>query len=142
MDKATQGDTVRVHYSGQLEDGTVFDTSEDRDPLEFTIGEGQVIPGFEGAVRGMRPGDAKTATIPMDDAYGAVRDELVFQVERDRFPDDVDPEPGRRIEVQSPDGQAHAATIREVEPDSVTLDLNHPLAGHELTFDIRLVEIV
>lgn len=141
MATAKQGDTVRVHYAGRLEDGTVFDSSEDKDPLEFTIGESQVIPGFESAVEGMSPGDEKTETIPVDEAYGPVREDLRFEVDRDRFPEDVDPEVGRMVEVKDPEGSTHAATITEVEDGRVTLDLNHPLAGHDLTFDIRLVEI-
>ncbi|MDX1660558.1 MAG: peptidylprolyl isomerase [Gemmatimonadota bacterium] len=141
MGTAEQGDTVKVHYSGRLEDGSVFDSSEGKDPLEFTIGESQVIPGFESAVEGMDEGEEKTATIPVDEAYGPVRDELRFEVDRDRFPDDVDPEVGRMVEVKDPDGGTHAATITEVEADSVTLDLNHPLAGHDLTFEIRLIEV-
>lgn len=141
MDTAKQGDTVKVHYAGRLEDGRVFDSSEDRDPLEFTIGESQVIPGFESAVEGMTEGQEKMATVPVEEAYGPVRDDLRFEVERDRFPDDIDPEVGRMVEVKGPDGQTHAAAITGVEDGAVTLDLNHPLAGHDLTFEIRLVEI-
>lgn len=141
MDTAKQGDKVKVHYAGRLEDGSVFDSSEGKDPLEFTIGESQVIPGFESAVEGMSEGQEKTTEIPVDDAYGPVRDELQFEVERDRFPQEVDPEVGRMVEVKDPDGGTHAATITEVKDEAVTLDLNHPLAGHELTFEIRLVEI-
>lgn len=141
MTTAKQGDTVRVHYAGRLEDGTVFDSSEEKDPLEFTIGEQQVIPGFESAVEGMSPGDEKTTTIEVDDAYGPVREDLRFEVDRERFPDDVDPETGRMVEVKDPQGATHAATITEVRDESVVLDLNHPLAGHDLTFEIRLVEI-
>lgn len=141
MTTAKQGDTVRVHYAGRLEDGTVFDSSEEKDPLEFTIGERQVIPGFETAVEGMSPGQEKTTTIGVDDAYGPAREDLRFEVDQERFPDEIDPEVGRMVEVKDPQGETHAATITEVEDGSVTLDLNHPLAGHELTFEIRLVEI-
>jgi FKBP-type peptidyl-prolyl cis-trans isomerase 2 len=141
MSEAKQGDTVKVHYSGSLEDGTVFDTSEDRDPLEFTIGEGQVIPGFESAVVGMEPGQSKVVTLEPGEAYGPRRSELLVEVERDRFPSDMDVEVGSQVQVKQQDGSPRVATIARVGDDSVTLDVNHPLAGKDLTFDIELVEI-
>ena len=141
MAEAKPGDTVKVHYRGSLEDGTVFDTSHGRQPLEFTIGEGQVIPGFEGAVVGMEPGDSKSVTVEPQEGYGERRRELVVDVERGRFPADMEVEVGKQVQVQQKDGSPRVATIARVDDDSVTLDVNHPLAGKDLTFDIELVEI-
>lgn len=141
MAQAKQGDTVRVHYTGKLEDGTVFDSSEGSDPLEFTIGEGEVIPGFENAVVGMEPGQKKTVTIPADEAYGFHQDELIATVGRDQFPDDVKPEMGQQYEMQRDDGETFVMTVTEITDDEVTLDANHPLAGEDLTFDLELVGI-
>lgn len=141
MAEAKPGDKVKVHYRGSLEDGTIFDTSRGRQPLEFTIGEGQVIPGFEGAVVGMEPGDSKSVTVEPQEGYGERRRELVVDVERDRFPADMEVEVGKQVQVQQKDGSPRVATIARVDDDSVTLDVNHPLAGKDLTFDIELVEI-
>ncbi len=141
MSEAKQGDTVKVHYSGSLEDGTVFDTSQDRDPLEFTIGENQVISGFEEAVVGMEPGQSKVVKLDSGEAYGPRRSELLVEVERERFPSDMDVEVGSQVQVKQQDGSPRVATIARVGDDSVTLDVNHPLAGKDLTFDIELVEI-
>ena len=141
MAEAKPGDTVKVHYRGSLEDGTVFDTSHGRQPLEFTIGEGQVIPGFEGAMVGMDPGDSKSVTVEPQAGYGERRRELVVDVERDRFPADLEVEVGRQVQVHQKDGSPRVATIARVDDDSVTLDVNHPLAGKDLTFDIELIEI-
>ncbi|KAF5051317.1 FKBP-type peptidyl-prolyl cis-trans isomerase SlyD [anaerobic digester metagenome] len=142
MAQAKEGDTVKVHYTGKLEDGTVFDTSEERAPLEFTIGSGQIIPGFERAVVGMEPGEAKTATIPPEKAYGPRRDEMTITVDREQFPEDINPEPGQQLQVQQPDGRAAIVVVSDVSESSVTLDANHPLAGQPLTFDIELVDII
>ena len=142
MAEAKKGDTVRIHYTGKLEDGIVFDTSDGRDPLEFTIGEGQVIPGFEEGVLGMNSGDSKTVNIPSDQAYGPRREELVGEVNRDQFPPDVTPEIGQQFQMQRPDGQAMEVTVMEVSEETVKLDANHPLAGKRLTFEISLAEIV
>ncbi|MEG3056550.1 MAG: peptidylprolyl isomerase [Methanoculleus sp.] len=142
MAQAKQGDTVKVHYTGKLDDGTVFDASSGRGPLEFTIGEGEIIPGFEQAVVGMEPGEMKTARIPPDEAYGPHFDDMTLTVDRDQFPEDVNPEPGQQIQIQQSDGRAAIVTISEVSESSVTLDANHPLAGQPLTFDIQLVDIV
>jgi FKBP-type peptidyl-prolyl cis-trans isomerase 2 len=141
MAEAKPGDKVKVHYRGSLEDGTVFDTSHGRQPLEFTIGEGQVIPGFEGAVVGMEPGDSKSVTVEPPEGYGERRRELVVDVERDRFPAEMEVEVGKQVQVQEKDGSPRVATIARVDDDSVTLDVNHPLAGKDLSFDIELVEI-
>lgn len=142
MVQAKDGDTVKVHYTGKLEDGTVFDSSEERAPLEFTIGSGQIIPGFEQAVIGMEPGEAKTATIPPEEAYGPHREDMTLTVDRGQFPEDINPEPGQQLQIQQPDGRAAVVTVSDVSASTVTLDANHPLAGQPLTFDIRLVDIV
>lgn len=141
MGEAKQGDKVKVHYSGSLQDGTVFDTSQGRPPLEFTIGEGEVIPGFEAAVVGMEPGDSKTVTVEPPEGYGERSRDLMVDVERARFPADMEVEVGRQIQIQQADGSPRVATIARVDEGSVTLDVNHPLAGKDLTFDIELVEI-
>ncbi|HOI12945.1 MAG TPA: peptidylprolyl isomerase [Methanoculleus sp.] len=142
MVQAKEGDTVKVHYTGKLEDGTVFDSSEERAPLEFTIGSGQIIPGFEQAVIGMEPGEAKTATIPPEEAYGPHREDMTLTVDRGQFPEEINPEPGQQLQIQQPDGRAAVVTVSDVSASTVTLDANHPLAGQPLTFDIRLVDIV
>ena len=147
MAAARQGDRVRVHYTGKLADGTVFDSSEcsdsgcESDPLEFIIGEGTVIPGFDAAVIGMNTGDEKTVTIPVDQAYGPRMDEMVATVDRSDIPADLDPQVGQQLEVTQQDGQVFSVLVTEVTPDTVTLDANHPLAGRDLVFDLRLVEI-
>nr|HID13942.1 peptidylprolyl isomerase [Anaerolineae bacterium] len=142
MAQAKYGDTVRVHYTGKLEDGTVFDTSIDRDPLQFTIGEGQIIPGFEQAVVGMDPGESKTAKVPADEAYGPHLEEMVQVVDRNQFPVDLEPKVGDYLQIRLADGRTIVVMVTDVSESSVTLDANHPLAGKDLTFDIRLVEIV
>ena len=143
MAQAKPGDTVHVHYTGKLEDGTIFDSSENREPLEFTVGMGQIIPGFEQIVLGMNPGESRTATIPSEMAYGPYYNEMVIRVDRNQVPDDVTPEVGQQIQMRnSEDGREVIATITEVSEYSVTLDGNHPLAGKDLTFDVRLVGIV
>jgi peptidylprolyl isomerase len=141
MESAKRGQTVRVHYTGTLEDGTVFDSSHGGEPLEFTLGSGQVIPGFDEAVDGMRVGEAKSVTIPADEAYGPHREELLLAIERDQLPDEMAPEVGQTLQMS--DGrQTFPVTIREVGTDQVVLDANHPLAGKDLTFDLTLVEVV
>jgi len=138
---AEQGDEVTVEYTGKLEDGTVFDTSEDREAFTFTIGEEQVIPGFEDAVIGMEPGDTTTTTIPPEEAYGPRADERVFTIERSELPEEIEPQVGDRLQVQDREGQTFPVTIIDVGESTVTLDANHPLAGEELTFDIELVSL-
>ena len=140
-DAAKPGDEVKVHYTGKLDDGTVFDTSADRDPLAFTLGEGHVIAGFEEAVKGMQTGERKTVTIPAADAYGERTDELVLTVDRQEFPDDISPEVGQQFQLSAPSGQSFVAQVTDVSDESVTLDANSPLAGKDLTFDIELVAI-
>jgi peptidylprolyl isomerase len=139
MAAAGQGNTVTVHYTGKLEDGTVFDTSKGREPLEFTLGEHQVIAGFEQAVLGMSEGQAKTAEIPAEQAYGPRDERLVTTVNRDRVPAQVSL--NDRLQVRRPDGKTFVVTVTELSDQSVTLDANHPLAGKDLTFDIELVGV-
>ncbi len=144
MSKVKDGDTVKVHYTGTLtEEGTVFDSSEDREPLEFTLGEGKLIPGFEKAVVGMEQGDETTVEIESGDAYGQRREDLELEVAKSDLPDNIDPEVGMQLQMQQQeDGQAIPVQITAVEDEFVKLDANHPLAGKDLTFDIELVEIV
>ena len=139
---AREGDTVRVHYKGRLEDGSVFDSSEGGDPIEFTIGENQVIEGFERAIVGMTKGDTKVESIPAGDAYGEHQEDLVFEVPRSAVQQGTDVTVGDFVEVQLPDGQSAPMRIASVGDEMMTLDANHPLAGKELTFDLELVEIV
>ncbi|HEX6290104.1 MAG TPA: peptidylprolyl isomerase [Herpetosiphonaceae bacterium] len=141
MANAQQGDTVKVHYTGRLEDNTVFDTSHGREPLEFTIGAGQLIPGFEQAVVGMQSGDTKTVQIPAAQGYGAHHPELVATVDRSQLPQELALEVGQQYQFQQPDGQAVVVTATDVSPSQVTFDANHPLAGKDLTFEIELVDI-
>lgn len=142
MPQAKNGDTVKIHYTGKLDDGNVFDSSMDRDPLEFKIGENQVIDGFEEAVVGMSPNENKTTTIPSDKAYGEYRDDMVLEVEKSQFPDDIDPKVGQQLELRQENGQRVVVTVTGIGDSGVTLDANHPLAGKDLTFEIQLVEIV
>jgi peptidylprolyl isomerase len=141
MAKASSGNIVKVDYTGKLDDGTVFDSSEGREPLEFTLGEGQVIPGFDQGVAGMELGEQKTITIPAERAYGPRLEDLVAELDKDSFPPDMELSVGDMLHLQQPDGQAIAATVAEIKDGSVVLDANHPLAGQNLTFDVKLVEI-
>ena len=141
MTQAKTGDTVKVHYTGKLEDGTPFDSSLDKDPLEFTLGEGRIIPGFEQAVLGMNPGDSKTVDIPANSAYGPYRDDWVMVVEREQIPAEINPQVGQQLQVRQGE-QEYVVQITDVSGSEVTLDRNHPLAGEDLTFDIELMEIV
>ncbi len=140
MGQAKQGDTVRVYYTGTLENGTIFDSSE-QEGLQFTIGQGQVIPGFEQAVIGMQPGDERTITIPADKAYGPYRPEMVAWVEREHFPAGLHLELGQLLQVRQGEDQTCVVKVTELTESRVKLDANHPLAGKDLTFAIRLVEI-
>lgn len=139
---AKAGDTVQVHYKGTLSDNSVFDSSEGRDPLEFTIGSEQVIPGFDSAVNGMKMGDKKTVTIQSSDAYGEHRAELIINLDRERLPEDLKPEIGRQLQLSGPEGQTAVMTIIDFNDTTITLDANHPLAGKDLTFEIELVGVV
>jgi peptidylprolyl isomerase len=141
MGQAKSGDTVTVHYIGTLEDGTAFDSSEGGDPLEFAIGSGNVIPGFEQAVLGMNPGDSKTVTIPSDDAYGPYLEDRVLVVERQQIPSDMPIDIGGQLQIQQEGGMVIPVIITDITDNEVTLDANHPLAGEDLTFKITLVSI-
>ncbi|ASC71939.1 putative FKBP-type 16 kDa peptidyl-prolyl cis-trans isomerase [Halomicronema hongdechloris C2206] len=143
MAQAQKGDTVLIHYTGKLTDGTVFDSSVERGPLQFDIGAGNVIPGFETAVIGMSPGDSKTETIGSDQAYGPHRDEMVVVVDRQQIPDEIPLNIGQQLQLQGPEGRPPLPVlVTEVSDGKVTLDANHPLAGEDLVFDIELVDIV
>jgi len=135
------GDTVKVHYTGTLEDGTVFDTSEGREPLEFTLGEGSMITGFEQAVYGMKVGQSKKVTIPAKEAYGLHNDELLLVLSREQLPAGIDPEIGQELQMQTAAGQIVTVLVIEVSEETITVDANHPLAGKDLTFEIEMVEI-
>jgi peptidylprolyl isomerase len=141
MKQANTGDNVKVHYKGSLDDGTVFDSSLDCDPLEFTIGEGQVIPGFENAVIGMNPGETKTSRITSDKAYGPHLEEMVVVFSRDQLPTDLQPNIGQVLRFRRNDGYIIEVTVLEASDSSVTFDGNHPLAGKDLIFEIQLLEI-
>lgn len=141
MAKAQEGDLVRVHYTGKLEDGTVFDTSEDREPLEFKIGEQKVIPGFEQAVAGMEPGEKKTVELTPEQAYGPHREDMVMEMDRDEVPDNVDPEVGQQLQLRLQSGQTVPVLITDISDGAVTIDANHPLAGKTLVFEIELVDV-
>ena len=137
---AIKGDLVRVHYKGTLTDGTVFDSSEGREPLEFTLGQGMVIPGFESAITGMKVGSSVVRTIPADEAYGPLREEMVINIPKDQFPADMPLELGQELQLQGPGGVL-VAQIVGIEEDDIMLDANHPLAGEDLTFSITLESI-
>ena len=141
MRQVKKGDTVKVHYHGKLTTGETFDTSDGKEPLEFKVGEGDVIKGFEEGVMGMIIGDKKTIQIPAEDAYGNINEEMMIEFPKDRFPSDMNPEVGMPLTMSNGAGQNFRVTITEVKDDSVILDANHPLAGEELIFDIELVEI-
>jgi len=141
MAQAQVGDTVQVHYTGRLADGTIFDSSIQREPLEFTLGEGGMIAGFEHAVVGMSPGESKTETIPSEQAYGPHRAELLIEMDRQHLPPDLQPHVGQHLQMTRPNGVAVPVVITAVTISQVTLDANHPLAGQDLIFDITLVAI-
>ncbi len=141
MTAAKQGDTVKIHYTGTLADGKVFDSSTGHDPLEFTIGGGQVIAGFEEAVIGMRVGESKQVTIPAEKAYGNRQEDLVIKAPREQIPPDLDPRVGQRLQMGGAGGELIQVSVTEVTATHVTLDANPPLAGKELNFQIEMVAI-
>jgi len=141
MTQVKSGDTVRIHYTGTLNDGETFDTSSGRDPLEFTVGSGQIIPGLDAALPGMEVGEKKTVEVPADDAYGQPDPNAQQAVPRAEIPEDIPLDLGTQLQVQTPQGQVMPVTVVEVTEEQVTLDANHPLAGKDLTFAIELVEI-
>lgn len=142
MTTAKSGDTVRIHYTGTLTDGTKFDSSEGREPLEFSLGSGQVIPGFDNAVDGMAVGENKSVTIEPAEAYGDRHPQLIQDVPKSALPEEMDPQVGMQLQSQSPEGQVMRLVVTDVKEDAITVDGNHPLAGQTLNFDIDLVEIV
>jgi FKBP-type peptidyl-prolyl cis-trans isomerase 2 len=141
MAKVKSGDTVQVHYKGTLKSGELFDSSEGREPLEFTVGSGQVINGFDTAVVDMEPGETKTVNIPVDQAYGERSQDALISVPRSEFPADITPEIGQELQMSDDQGHIFPVIVAGVEADTVVLDANHPLAGQELTFEINLVKI-
>ncbi len=141
MTEIKQGDTVRIHYTGTLLDETVFDSSEGRDPLEFVVGSGQIIPGLDGAMPGLIVGDKKRVEIACVDAYGPINPAMRQDIPREGIPDDIPLEPGTQLQMQTPDGQAMPVIVVEANEATVTLDANHPLAGQDLIFDIEVVSV-
>jgi peptidylprolyl isomerase len=142
MTQVKSGDTIAVEYTGKLDDGTVFDSSVGKEPLQFTIGTGSVIPGFEEAVIGMDTGASKTVTIAAKEAYGEHNPDLVMVFERERIPPELSVEVGQQLQLQQDNGNAVPVVVTDLSASEVTLDANHPLAGEDLTFDIQLVEII
>ena len=142
MKKVEGGSTIKIHYTGRLDDGTVFDSSREREPLEFTVGSGGIIKGFENGVMGMEVGDVKTIRISSAEAYGPHRDDLVMSIDRAELPPDMEPKEGLMLCLRHPNGSTIDAMISVVRADSITLNANHPLAGKDLTFELELVEIV
>ena len=142
MGKAKEGDRVKVYFTGTLGDGTIFGQTHEDEPVEFTIGEKSVLPKFEGAVIGMKEGENKAILIAPEDAYGSRDKERVFTVEKSEIPDHITPEIGKKIQVQTGSGEMAILTVLEVSEDKVTFDANDPLAGEELTFEIKLLEIL
>ena len=138
MTQAATGDTVKVHYTGKLDDGTVFDSSLESEPMQFKIGEGQLIPDFEKAVVGMEVGESKTIHIACNDAYGPHQKEMIMVVDRKEVPPNIDPQPGQRLQLRSPDGNTFLVLVTDASEENVTLDGNHPLAGKDLNFEIQL----
>ena len=142
MAQAKAGDTVRVHYEGQLSDGTIFDSSLEREPIEFILGQDTVIPGFEQAVIGMEAGESKDVSIPPEDGFGEYSEDLVVNIEKSILPPDINPELGMQLEVSSEEETPRVFTIADIAEDLITLDGNHPLAGKEIAFKIELLEIL
>jgi peptidylprolyl isomerase len=142
MIKAKSGDTVKVRYTGKLDNGRVFDASGNRAPLKLIIGENKVIPAFEQAIIGMQPGESKTINIPADEAFGPYHEELVRMVDRSTFSPNLEPKVGQRLKATCADGRSISVTVTEVSESAVTIDANHLLAGENLTFDIELIEVV
>ena len=142
MARAKRGDRVKIHYTGKLEDGSVFDSSSERGPLEFVIGEGRIIPGLEQAVIGMNPGESKNIKIPEENAYGPYNEKIVMEVEKAFFPHNLKPEVGQQLQVPQENDNPIIVIVTKVSDTKVTLDGNHPLSGKNLTFDLQLIEII
>lgn len=142
MQQVKSGDIVRVHYHGKLTDGSTFDSSEGREPLEFTVGSGQVIKGFDDAMMDMKAGEKKTVNIPVEHAYGERNDDMIMEYPKADFPADMNPEVGMELHMSDNTGNVFPVVVAEVKENSVLLDANHPLAGEDLIFEIELVAIV
>ena len=141
MATAKQGNSVKVHYHGTLNDGTVFDSTYEESPMDFTLGEGEIIPGFEEAVEGMDEGEKKDITVEPERAYGEYNEQGVVQVPRENLPEDIQPEEGMMLQLNTPEDQVVYVTVTEIDDQNVTLDANHPLAGKTLNFNIELIQI-
>lgn len=142
MNQAKVGDTIKLNYTLRLDDNSVVDTTENREPLKFVLGQDRLIKGFEEAVAGMKPGESKTVQIHPEEAYGPRRDEMVVAIERSNLPDDMQPQVGQKLQLQPKEGgQPIDSTITQVTESDVTVDANHPLAGRPLTFEIQLLEV-
>ena len=141
MSEVKKGDKVKVHYTGKLPDEPIFDSSREREPIEFTVGAGQMIEGFDNAVVGMKIGDTKVVEIPSDKAYGPKRDEAIITINKNQLGEGLDPQVGMQLEATQPDGRKQILVIQEVKEEEIVLDGNHPLAGKELIFDIEVVEV-
>ena len=141
MSVIESGSTVKVHYTGTLTSGEVFDSSEGRDPLEFTMGQGMLIPGFEKAIMGLKVGDSTKTEIPAEEAYGESNPEMVVKVSKSQLPPEMEPQVGMQLQLNQPDGQPIPCVVAGIEGDEVTIDANHPLAGKDLVFEIEVVEI-
>lgn len=141
MSEAKTGNTVKIHYTGKLDNGTIFDSSKQREPFQFTIGQGQVIPGFEESVLGMQTGETKSFNIPCDKAYGQKQDELIIEIPKENIPNEVEYDVGTHLQIQQPNGQVVAVLVKSINENTVTIDANHPLAGENLTFEIELLEV-
>jgi peptidylprolyl isomerase len=139
--KQKKGDMVKVHYTGRFEDGSLFDSSRDRGPLQFTLGNEEMIPGFENAIIGMKKGDTKTARIVANEAYGPYIDDMVMRVDKDKFPADMELKTGLMLKIRQPEGNAINVMVTDISDDEVVLDANQPLAGKDLEFDIELIHI-
>ncbi len=142
MSKVKATDKVRVHYTGKLSNGQVFDSSREREPLEVQLGEGRLIQGFEKGLVDMEVNEKKTITIPKEEAYGEVRKELFQSIKNEDLPDSIKPEVGMGLMAKNPDGSEQPLRVAEVNDDHIVIDANHPLAGHDLTFDLELLEII
>ncbi|WP_171205589.1 peptidylprolyl isomerase [Ruegeria sp. HKCCA0235A] len=141
MTEIKQGDTVRIHYTGTLLDGKVFDSSDERDPLEFVVGSGQIIPGLDRAMPGLSTGDKTRVEIACTDAYGPINPAMRQEIPREGIPDDIPLDPGTQLQMQTPEGQAVPVTVVDSNEATVTLDANHPLAGQDLVFEIEVVSV-
>lgn len=141
MSQVKENNTVKVNYTGKLSDGQIFDTSEGKEPIEFTLGQGKLIPGFEKGLIDMKLNEKKTITIPQEEAYGDVNKDLIQEVQKTELPQDMAPEVGMGLVSKSPDGQEMNLMVVEVKEDSIVIDGNHPLAGKDLIFDLEVVEI-